>query len=127
MFNIADNYSGQLWMNKRQGLSIPLPYIMSQPVTDPETELGVGQQTLNLFMIQFFRTRGALLLDDPTIYFLSKLQPTIVVPPPLYGFLHPHFAAFSKSTPPVAKSEREYRHFRGLVPTSLFSLRIFFA
>ena len=81
MFNIADIYSGQLWMNKRQGLSIPLPYIMSQPVTDPETELGVGQQTLNLFMIQFFRTRGALLLDDPTIYFLSKLQPTIVVPP----------------------------------------------
>ena len=49
VFNIADKYSGQLGMNTRQCLSIPSPYIMSQPVTDPETELGVGQPTWTLY------------------------------------------------------------------------------
>ena len=136
MFNIADNYSGQLWMNKRQGLSIHSPYIMSQPVTDPEIELGIGQQTLNLygrlrrpsFYDPIFQNQRGIAPGRPNNLFSQQTSTNHCCPPsPLYGFLHPHFAAFSKSTPPVAKSGREYRPFRGLVPTSLFSLRIFFA
>ena len=121
MFNIADKYSGQLGMNTRQCLSIPSPYIMSQPVTDPETELGVGQPTWNLygrlrqpsFMTQFFRTSGGM---PPSSWPLDLLLYNNLFSqqisanhscPPLYKFLDSHLATFSEFEPPVAKSERE--------------------
>ena len=120
MFNIADKYSGQLGMNTRQCLSIPSPYIMSQPVTDPETELGVGQPTWNLYgrlrqpsfydpIFQNQRGHAPFLLApgsvtvQQSIFSANFSQPQLS---PLYKFLDSHLATFSEFEPPVAKSER---------------------